>query len=123
MFTLIFCLSSGGLAFGATMPDSILGNWCSDSEMSHIEVTPKGFQGSSDGEGWACDVKYIKEVANQTWRAVFSCNGEFGTVEIRSLIKLQMLNGSLYLAWTETLNKRDAKKIASSPPLTISSKC
>jgi hypothetical protein len=119
----ILFMASVARTFAAPMPAGLLGKWCAGQ---WISVTPTGFRGSADSEEYGCDLKNIQEMenfsANETWQAVFSCRGEFGRVEVNSLIALQTLNGFPVLVMANTLSPRASKKV-SVPPVIAYVKC
>jgi hypothetical protein len=107
----------------ASMPGELFGKWCAGQ---WISVTANGFKGSGDSEEYKCDLEHIEEIenynANGTWKAAFTCSGEFGTIKLNTLIALQMLKDTPYLAMANTLDFQDSKK-ASVPPLIVYAKC
>jgi hypothetical protein len=123
VFSILVLLAALGQAFAASMPAGLIGKWCAEQ---WISVTPAGFRGSADSDEYGCDLKHIKEIENSsasgTWRAIFSCHGEFGRVEVNSLMALQMLNHSPFLVVSNTLSRPASKKV-SVPPLIAYAKC
>jgi len=102
------CSALAGTTLAATMPDELIGHWCSSS--FNFTISKKGLAGSADSEGYGCDLRNITEVEADTWKANYSCEGEFGRVKVSSLIRLETLNGRPYLATADSVERRDAKK-------------
>lgn len=73
-----------------TMPAELRGIWASDSlGPCNLVVTTDGFEGSSDGEGYHCELQQELEVSKGGgWKGRFKCQGEWGEAELTSVITL-----------------------------------
>jgi hypothetical protein len=125
---LLLLLAIPSTLIAASIPDELIGGWsASTDDFCGIKFTSKGYTGSADGEGYKCDVKNVRELfkefsENPMWRMVFVCEGEFGTVQVNSLIRLQTIKGVRFMAHVETLSPKDVKK-ATVEPVSILYKC
>jgi hypothetical protein len=119
--------AGASMAVAAAIPDDLIGKWSARAG-GHcgFQFTPKGFTGSSDSDGYGCRAKSVLALAHPhgdpAWRVVFVCKGEFGQVQVNSLIRLQTINGERVMTRAETLRPQDAKK-AALPALSILHKC
>jgi hypothetical protein len=104
----------------ATIPDELWGKWCAES---WVNFSKRGYKGSADSEEYVCDVKRIERVADDTWEAQFLCEGEFGRVRVKSVIRVQELRNERFIAIAAKLKSiRDASTTSLSP-LTVYRKC
>jgi hypothetical protein len=119
--------AGASMAVAASMPDELIGKWSARAG-GHcgIQFTSKGYTGSSDSDGYGCRAKSVLALAqphqDPAWRVVFVCEGEFGKVQVNSLIRLQTINGERVMTRAENLRPQDDKK-ATLPPLSILHKC
>jgi hypothetical protein len=112
-----------------SVPDELIGIWSASTDdfCGGIKFTSKGYTGSADGEGYGCDVKSVRKLSDEfsetpTWRMVFVCGGEFGKVQVNSLIRVQTVKGLRLMVQVNTLSPKDAKKVTVQP-VSILYKC
>jgi hypothetical protein len=127
VLSILLLHSNTCIAVAVSIPDELIGKWsASTGEHCAIQFTATGFTDLSEGEGYGCQAKSIRTLADvhldPTWSMVFVCEGEFGTVQVNSLIRLQTINGKRVVRRADTLRPQDAKKVAM-PPLSILYKC
>jgi hypothetical protein len=117
-------LAGTQIAVAASVPQELIGRWSeSTDEFCGLQFTAKGYTGSSDGEGYGCDVKSVQALPDSsaetpTWKIVFVCEGEFGRVQVSSIVRLRTIKGLRIMAHADTLRPQDMKK-AVVPPLSI----
>jgi hypothetical protein len=124
---LVYADACVAVAAAVSIPHELVGEWsASTDERCGIKFTAKGFTGSSGGEGYDCQARRVRTLGDlhqdPRWRIVFVCEGEFGKVEIDSLLRLQTIRGKRVMAQTATLSPRDTKK-AAVPPLSVLHEC
>jgi hypothetical protein len=119
--------AGASMAVAAAIPDELVGKW-SASAGGHcgFQFTAKGFTGSSDSDEYGCRARSVLALTqphqDPGWRVVFVCEGEFGKVQVNSLIRLQTIDGERVMTRAESLRPQDAKK-ATLPPLSILHRC
>jgi hypothetical protein len=124
----LFLVGASGAATAASVPDELIGSWSEiNDDFCGIEFKPKGFNGSADGEGYGCIVKSVRVLSEPlsqtpTWSIVFVCEGEFGKIQMTSLIHLRTIKGIRMMARADSLGSLDAKK-ADVAPLSLLFKC
>jgi hypothetical protein len=120
-------LHAGASMAAVSIPDELIGKWSARAG-GHcgIQFTSKGYTGSSDSDGYGCRAKSVLALAHPhqdpAWRVVFVCRGEFGKVQVNSLIRLQTINDERVITQSDTLRPQDTKT-ASVPPLSILHRC
>jgi hypothetical protein len=119
--------ASASMGVAASIPDELIEKWSARAGgYCGFQFNSKGFTGSSDSDGYGCQAESVLALAHPhqdpAWRVVFVCEGEFGKVQVDSLIRLQTINGERVMTRAETLRPQDAKK-ATLPPLSILHRC
>ena len=127
VLSMLLLHASTCMAVAASIPDELIGKWsASTDEYCSIQFTATGFTDLSEGEGYGCQAKSIRRLADihhdPTWSVVFVCEGEFGKVQVNSIIRMQTIGGKRVVRRADTLRPQDAKKVAM-PPLSILYKC
>ena len=90
-------LAGAASAIDTRMPTELHGIWASDTlNPCNFVVTPDGFEGSSDGEGYHCGLQQELEVLKGGgWKGRFKCEGEWGEAALTSIITLSATGSQL----------------------------
>lgn len=109
-------LSTGAEAVNAVMPKVLRGSWTEsmDGPCTFV-ISPDGYQATSDGEGYSCKVEKIKETGADAWSADFACSGEFEPSRISAEIRTEDHISGMRMEMRQTVDPRDADKVAIDP--------
>ena len=124
---LVYADTCIAVAAAVSIPHELVGRWsASTAERCGIQFSANGFTGSSGGEGYDCQANSVRTVRDRrqglTWSIAFVCEGEFGKVQISSVIRLQTIKGKRVMTQANTLSPQDAKR-AAVPPLSVLHEC
>lgn len=104
-------------AGAASMPAELIGTWC-DADNSKVTYTKAGYNSSADGEYFGCEVRSAQsdtEAPNKTWTIRYFCSGEFGTIQVKSLIAMMEVASRKVIAVSDSLNRKDSARARVSP--------
>jgi hypothetical protein len=109
MLALSVCVLWSADVGAASMPSELIGEWTNASNYCNLEISRFRFTGTSDGEGYGCDLKSIRQPdpSFKTWTIESSCSGENPKkMTVRSTFSLQEFEGGDLLVRIELVNNR-----------------
>ncbi len=75
----------------ARIPRELVGTWGTQEHGGAclLEIEPEGFEGSTDGESYICDLDEVLVARKDSvWVGQFFCHGEWGEAELSSVLTL-----------------------------------